>query len=170
MDKTELYLKDLNSNGRLRQKLTSGKDFLYSAEIFRDKLYVTTNEDAPRFRVFVADVTSRPSARTGRNLSRRLTPCCKARPDRRTENFSPSTNTTPVPSSSFSISTASRSPTSLCPPSAASGGVGGRYDRNEVFFDFQSFTVPPSIYRYDLTARKTTLWDKVQRPHRSHRL
>src|ERR1035438_752098 len=27
----------------------------------------------------------------------------------------------------------------------------GRYDRNEIFFGFQSFTVPPSIYRVDLT-------------------
>ena len=26
-------------------------------------------------------------------------------------------------------------------------GVSGRYDRNEIFFGFQSFTVPPSVYR-----------------------
>ena len=29
-------------------------------------------------------------------------------------------------------------------------GSGGRWDRDEMFFGFQSFTVPPSIYRVDL--------------------
>ena len=28
--------------------------------------------------------------------------------------------------------------------------AGGKWNRNEVFFGFQSFTVPPSVYRYDL--------------------
>jgi prolyl oligopeptidase len=42
--------------------------------------------------------------------------------------------------------------------------VGGKWDRNEVFFGFQSFTVPPSIYRYDLGNRMATLWGKVEAP------
>ena len=36
-------------------RITTGKNFLYSGEVYNDKLYVTTNEDAPRYRVFVAD-------------------------------------------------------------------------------------------------------------------
>ena len=40
----------------------------------------------------------------------------------------------------------------------------GRYDRNEIFFGFQSFTVPPSIYRVDLTDVKSALWAKVDAP------
>jgi prolyl oligopeptidase len=40
----------------------------------------------------------------------------------------------------------------------------GRYDRNEIFFGFQSFTVPPSIYRVDLTDIKDALWAKVDAP------
>jgi prolyl oligopeptidase PreP (S9A serine peptidase family) len=31
-------------------------------------------------------------------------------------------------------------------------GTGGRWDRDEMFFGFQSFTIPPSIYRVDLKA------------------
>src|SRR5260370_22191751 len=40
----------------------------------------------------------------------------------------------------------------------------GRYDRNEIFFGFQSFTVPPSVYRVDLTDVKSALWAKVDAP------
>ena len=36
-------------------RLTTGKDFLYSADVFDGKVYITTNEDAPRYRVFVTD-------------------------------------------------------------------------------------------------------------------
>jgi len=64
--KTELYLKDLSvkdspkdfpskdlSAGQSRfQRITTGKDFLYHGEILDGQLYITTNEDAPRFRVF----------------------------------------------------------------------------------------------------------------------
>jgi prolyl oligopeptidase len=43
-------------------------------------------------------------------------------------------------------------------------GASGRYDRDEIFFGFQSFTVPPSIYRVDLTDMKSALWAKVDAP------
>jgi len=35
---------------------------------------------------------------------------------------------------------------------------------NEIFFGFQSFTVPPSVYRIDLTGVQSTLWAKVDAP------
>src|SRR5262249_5009793 len=42
--------------------------------------------------------------------------------------------------------------------------VTGRYHLNEVFFSFQSFTVPPCVYRYDLSTMKSELWAKVDAP------
>jgi prolyl oligopeptidase len=50
--KTELYLKDLAASGSRFQRITSGKNFLYHGEMLDGQLYITTNEDAPRFRVF----------------------------------------------------------------------------------------------------------------------
>ena len=43
-------------------------------------------------------------------------------------------------------------------------GYGGRWDRDQAFFGFQSFTVPPSVYEVDLSTRQTSLWDKVNVP------
>jgi len=55
--KTEMYLQDLQSKNPPLE-ITTGKDFLYGADFFADKLYITTNEDAPHYRVFVADATN----------------------------------------------------------------------------------------------------------------
>jgi prolyl oligopeptidase len=43
-------------------------------------------------------------------------------------------------------------------------GTGGRWNRDEVFYAFQSFTFAPSIYRYDLKDNSTSLWIKVDAP------
>ena len=55
--KNELFLQDLKA-GTPPVELTSGKDFHYNGEIFRGKLYITTNEDAPHFRLFVVDAAN----------------------------------------------------------------------------------------------------------------
>src|SRR5207247_9410755 len=39
-------------------KITSGKNFLYNGEVFKGKLYILTNEDAPRFRELVVDAAN----------------------------------------------------------------------------------------------------------------
>ena len=44
-------------------------------------------------------------------------------------------------------------------------GRGGRWDRKEMFFGFQSFTVPPAVYQVaDLSSRQSELWDRVNAP------
>ena len=40
--------------------------------------------------------------------------------------------------------------------------VDGRHDGQEAFFGFSSYTLPPSVYRYDLKTGATTLWDRVE--------
>ena len=52
--RSELFLMDVKK-GTPPTRITTGKNFLYGGEVYNDKLYVTTNEDAPRYRVFVAD-------------------------------------------------------------------------------------------------------------------
>ena len=42
--------------------------------------------------------------------------------------------------------------------------VGGKWDSAELFFGFQSYTVPPSVYRYDLSSGVEALWAKVDAP------
>ncbi len=61
--KTELYLKNLSlrahpgnsaePQGRF-QRITTGGNFIYHGEVLDGQLYITSNEGAPRFRVFTA--------------------------------------------------------------------------------------------------------------------
>ncbi len=43
------------------------------------------------------------------------------------------------------------------PGIGSAGGFGGKRTDTETFYSFSSFAVPPSIYRYDLITRKSTL-------------
>jgi prolyl oligopeptidase len=52
--KTELYLKDLSAQQSKFVRIATGKNFLYHAEILDGQIYITSNEGAPRLRVFKA--------------------------------------------------------------------------------------------------------------------
>lgn len=53
--KTELHLKDLSFPKSDFLPITEGKNFLYHGEILDGQIYITCNEDAPRFRVLKAE-------------------------------------------------------------------------------------------------------------------
>ncbi|MBZ5507282.1 MAG: prolyl oligopeptidase family serine peptidase [Acidobacteriia bacterium] len=53
--RTDLYLKDLSAQNSAFQRITADRNFLYHGEILDGQIYITTNEDAPRFRVFKAE-------------------------------------------------------------------------------------------------------------------
>src|SRR6267378_4333953 len=55
--KSEMYLQDLKA-GTPPVEITTDKEFLYSGDFLNGKLYITTNEDAPHYRMFVADATN----------------------------------------------------------------------------------------------------------------
>ena len=43
-------------------------------------------------------------------------------------------------------------------------GVGGNYDSKQALYDFHSYTVPPTIFEYDLASNKTSEWVKIKAP------
>ena len=53
--KSELFLMDLKK-GTPPTRVTTGKEFLYGGEVYNDKLYITTNEDSPRYQIGRAHV------------------------------------------------------------------------------------------------------------------
>ena len=159
--KSEMYLKDLQSNNPPLE-ITTGKDFLYGTEFFEGKLYITTNEDAPHYRVFVAD-----AANAKRENWKELIP----QSDAVLQNASVTGGKLLAQyehNATSELKLFGLDGKKLADiPLPAIGSVfsaSGRYDRNEIFFGFQSFTVPPSIYRVDLTDVKSALWAKVDAP------
>jgi prolyl oligopeptidase len=159
--KTEMYLQDLQSKNPPIE-ITTGKNFLYDADFFAGKLYITTNEDAPHSRVFVAE-----AANPKRENWKEIIPQSDAVLQRASVTggrlLAQYEHNATSELKLFGLDGKKLADIPL-PAIGDIFDASGRYDRDEIFFGFQSFTVPPSIYRVDLTGVKSTLWAKVDAP------
>jgi prolyl oligopeptidase len=159
--KAEMYLQDLASKNPPLE-ITAGKNFLYGADFFRGKLYITSNEDAPRYRVFVTE-----AANAKRENWKELIPQAEAVLQGVSVTggklFAQYEHNATSELKLFALDGKKLDDIQM-PAIGDVPTIGGRWDRDEVFFGFQSFTVPPSVYRYDLGSRKTAPWAKVDAP------
>ena len=165
--KTEMYLQDLEAETP-PVAITSGKDFTYSAEILGGQLYIFTNEDAPRYRVFRVDA-QKPS----RQFWQEIIP----------ESDAVLKNVLLIHGNLFALY--EKDVTSLLkifgkdgrflsdvklPGLGSITAIGGKWDSDEAFFGFQSFTVPPSIYSMNLKKiepapnQAPELWARIDAP------
>jgi prolyl oligopeptidase len=146
--KSELFLMDTHGKNP-PSRLTTGKDFNYGAEVFDDKVYITTNEDAPRYRVFVTD-----AGNFDRSAWKEIIP----QSDAVLQNvsvyggklFAQYEQNATSQLKLFDLD-GKRIEDIVLPAIGTVFGVGGRYNRNELFYGFHSFTTPPTIYSVDLT-------------------
>jgi prolyl oligopeptidase len=159
--KSELFLKDLHSD-KPASRLTTGKEFLYRGEVYEGKVYITTNEDAPRYRVFVTDAGD-----FDRDAWKELIPQTDAVLQgigvwggkivaQYEQNAASQLKVSDLDGKKLSDVT--------LPAIGSAFGTSGRWDRDEVFYGFQSFTFAPTIYRYDLKNSTSSLWSKVDAP------
>jgi prolyl oligopeptidase len=169
--KSELFLMDTHGKNP-PSRLTTGKNFNYGAEVFDGKVYITTNEDAPRYRLFVTD-----AGNFDREAWKEIIP----QSDAVLQNVSVYGGKLLVQYEQnaasqlklFDLDGKKISDVSL-PAIGTIFGHGGRWNRDEVFFGFHSFMVPPSIYRLDLKGARFVsgknsydlidLWAKVDAP------
>lgn len=170
--KSELFLQDLKSD-KPASRLTTGKNFLYSADIYEGKVYITTNEDAPRYRLFVSD-----AGNFEREAWKEIIPQTDAVLQGAAvfggKLFAQYEQNATSQLAIFDLDGKKVSDVSL-PSIGSVFGTTGKWNRDEAFFGFQSFTVPASIYRVDLKAGPqfvsgknqydlTALWTKVEAP------
>ena len=159
--KSEMYLQDLQA-GTPPVVVTSGKNFLYSGEVFQGKLYITTNEDASRYRVFVVG-----AANAKRENWKEIIP----ESDAVLQNlsifggmlFAQYEKNATSELQRFDLAGKPLGEVRL-PALGTAAGIGGRWDRKEMFFGFQSFTIPASVYQVDLPSGQPSLWDRVHAP------
>src|ERR1039457_1330486 len=159
--KTKLFLQDLSTKTP-PVEITTGKDFRYGADFFEGKLYITTNEDAPRYRVFVVDAAD-PKRENWKEIIPQTDAVLQGASVTGGKLFAQYEHNATSELKLFSLDGKKLADIPL-PEIGDVFGVSGRYDRDEMFFGFQSFTVPPSIFRFDLDNRKSALWAKVDAP------
>src|ERR1022692_4544063 len=159
--KSELFLMDLKK-GTPPTRITTGKNFLYSGSVYNGRVYIVTNEDAPRYRVFVTEAGNYERddweeiiPQTGGVLK-----------DAELWGGKIFAQYEQNASSELKIfDLEGKNVRNLALPAIGTVfGSGGKWDHDEVFYGFESFTVAPSIYRYDLEKGFTSLWAKVDAP------
>ena len=159
--KSELFLMDLKGD-RAPVRLTTGKNFLYSADIYDGKVYITTNEDASHYRVFVTDAGD-----FDRDAWKEIIPPSDAVLQSAAVFGGKLVAQYEQNASSqlkiFDLQGKKLADLAL-PAIGTIYSTGGRWNRDELFYGFQSFTFAPSIYRYDLKDGSTSLWTKVDAP------
>jgi prolyl oligopeptidase len=159
--RSELFLQNLKA-ATPPVELTSGKDFIYNGEIFRGKLYITTNEDAPHFHLFVVDAAN-PSRANWKEIIPATDAILQGTSIVDGKILAQYEKNASSQLKLFDLDGKPLGDVEL-PGIGTIAGLGGKWDRKEAFFGFQSFTVPPSVYQVDLASRKTSLWDKVDTP------
>jgi prolyl oligopeptidase len=159
--KSELFLQDLKA-GTVPVPITEGKEFLYSAEIFNGKIFIVTNEDAPRYRAFVADTASPARANW-----KEIIPQAEAiLQNAGVVNGLLLASYEKNASSQLRLfkTTGELLGDVKLPAIGSVYGLGGKWNRKEAFFAIHSFTIPDSVYQIDLAGGGSSLWGKVEAP------
>ena len=145
--KTELFLMDLKARTP-PTRITTGKNFLYSGSVYNGRLYIVTNEDAPRYRMFVAEAGDYE-----RDDWKEIIPQTDAVLQGAAEwggkIFVQYEQNASSQLKIFDLSGTNLKNIAL-PAIGSVFGSSGKWNHDEVFFGFQSFTVPPSIYVVNL--------------------
>jgi prolyl oligopeptidase len=178
--KTELYLKDLSlkdlslkdrsakdpssidpaaPQGRF-QRITTGGNFLYHGEILDGQLYITSNEGAPRFRVFKAACAA-PEHATWKEII----PEDDAVIEGRAAIIARKLFVHSIKNASSQLSLFDLGGKTLAnvamPALGSIFDLGGNWNSDSGFFGFVSYAVPPTVFEVSLSGQ-TTEWARVE--------
>ncbi len=159
--KTEVYLRDNQAKTPKFVPLVEGVTSLFSVTLRNDRVYVKTNQDAPRYRLFSVD-----PMKLGREHWQEILPegldvleNVAVIGDRLITEYM-------VDASSrirlFDLHGKNRVDLPL-PTLGTVSAFSGEWDGKEFYYGFHSFTVAPSVYRVELGAdAKAALWGQVK--------
>ncbi|MGH7462116.1 MAG: prolyl oligopeptidase family serine peptidase, partial [Longimicrobiales bacterium] len=159
--KTELKIKDLKADGPV-VAVTDGKDFLYQGTVYKDAVYIHTNEDAPRYRVFRVDAANPARANWKEIVPERdiVLQNLNLIGGRLIAGYERNA------SSLVEVLSLDGKPVgdAALPTIGTVDSFGGQWNSKEAFFNFVSYTVPPTVFRYDIATGKTSQWGQVSAP------
>jgi prolyl oligopeptidase len=150
--KSELFLMDLKKDSP-PTRVSTGKEFLYRGEVYESKLYITTNEDAPRYRVFVTDAGDYERSHWKEIIPQQTNAVLQNLSIYGGKLFAQYEQNATSMLTIYDLDGKNLSQTSL--PGTVFQTT-GRWNRDEAFYGFQSFITPPCVYRILL---KPTLVD-----------
>ena len=158
--KTELYLKDLAVNGPGFLRITGGQNFLYHSEVLDGELYITTNEDAPRFRVFKAACTA-PQRENWKEIIAETDGVIEGRAAIIAKRLF--VHYIRNASSQLKLFDLDGKAVAEVPMPALGSifDIGGHWNSESGFFGFVSYAVPPTVYEVQLDGQPKE-WARVE--------
>ncbi|MEX2263120.1 MAG: prolyl oligopeptidase family serine peptidase [Bryobacteraceae bacterium] len=166
-DKTEIYIQDLASGGPLKP-IVNDVSARFLGEIGGDQLFVHTNWNAPNGRVLAVDLKKPDRANwreivpEGKSVLEEMTTAGGHLFVHYLEN---------VTSRMKVFTHAGKYVREVKFPALGSvKSVSGRWESNQVFLQFASFHVPPTIYLYDVAKGGQEVWAKPEAPIDSSQL
>ena len=160
-DRSELYFQDLKTGGPIVPVATT-IDGCFQGSIADDALYMQTNWKAPKWRVLAV-----PLATPTQEHWKEIIP----EGESRMEGFRLVGGKIVA---QYSHNAASELKIFQPDGKAAGGielpqlgsveGITGRWKGSEAFFSFRSFAIPPTVYRYDVSAKSLETWAKPAVP------
>jgi prolyl oligopeptidase len=163
--KSSLWLGDTTKPKLELVEITRDKEHLYDPTALDDVIYVRTNEGAPHYALWAVDPKN-----PGRE---RWKPVIREHASDVLGSFDAIGGQLFVSYLARAVSRLERFDTSgkslgaiELPTIGTNDNFSGLPDGKEVFFDFESFAVPPSVRRMDLTTGKLEIWQEVTAPIR----
>jgi prolyl oligopeptidase len=168
--KTELYLKHLSlkelssidaaaPQGRF-ERVTTGGNFLYHAEVLDGQLYITSNEGAPRFRVFKVACAAPERANW-----QEIIPESDAVIEGHAAIIARKLFVHSIKNASSQLSLFhldGKPVANVAMPALGSiFDLGGNWNSESGFFGFVSYAVPPTVFEVSLSGQ-TTEWARVE--------
>lgn len=151
-----LYVRDLRTpDSQFIQMTPDMSSFHYSIETIGDKIYILTNSKAPRTRLMVADI-SRPGEADWSELiaeSENVLTSAEVIGGKLVLTYSKNAS-----DHAYVYSLDGKLEHEVKLPTVGSVSFRGRKDEKECFYSFESFTVPNSVYSYDIDNDRSTLY------------
>lgn len=158
--KTELFLKNLGEEQSQFAPVATGKDFVYDGEIFDGELCITTNEDAPRYRVLKVSCTD-PQRENWREIIPQTEAVIEETQVIGRRLFVRYTRNAVSELRIFALNGTLVAEVALPAPGTIFAPLGGNWDSEQAFLGFTSFAMPPSVFEVSLDG-KVTPWARVE--------
>jgi prolyl oligopeptidase len=163
-DGNALFARDLSKGEGTFSPVIStiGNDSYNVVDNVGDKLLVETNHNAPNWRVVLVD-PKRPEEANWQTVLAEQPEPIQGVSTAGGKLFARYLKDVTTRAYVYSLSGAKENEVALPGPGTA-GGFGGEREDTFVFYTFNSLNVPPTIYRYDIAAQKSTVFRQPKVP------
>lgn len=159
---TDVFFKDARKKGAPWVTLAKGLDAVFSIDVWRDRFYVLTNHEAPRYRLFKVDPT-KPERAAWKEIV--------AQGESTLQNAD-------VVGEHLVLSYLRNAASEIevhdlegklvrkveLPPLGTSGGINGNADEDTGYFSYSSFTEPQIIFQTSIKTGKVKEWARIKLP------